>query len=68
NDWTCILVFACSVLALLIRGRAPAGDDIAGAPLAVHPSRYDRTPGAPAPVAVGATPEPPAATAGDPAG
>lgn len=43
NDWTAMLVFTCSVVALLLWGRHPRGDDIAGAPLALHPSRYDRT-------------------------
>ncbi|MDA8283183.1 MAG: prolipoprotein diacylglyceryl transferase [Actinomycetota bacterium] len=55
NDWTCILVFTCSVLALLIRGRAPAGDDVAGAPLDVHPSRYGPATGAAAPAHAGSS-------------
>lgn len=41
NDWSSIIVFAGAVVALAVWGRRPVGDDIAGAPLALHPSRYD---------------------------
>lgn len=41
NDWSSILVFSVSVVVLAVWGRHPRGPDLAGAPLATHPSRYD---------------------------
>jgi prolipoprotein diacylglyceryl transferase len=36
NDWTSIVVFAVAAGIFLLRGLRPTGDDVAGAPLAVH--------------------------------